>query len=87
MASFIDLNNPASWNFVVTRYGAFDAQTKAQNLKDMGNAPFSILAFHNKFLHQIRDSFILGAYYPALTGACALGERILNHLALNLLES
>lgn len=39
-------------------------------------------AFHNKFLEQIRKSFVIGGYYPALTGACALGERILNHLVL-----
>ena len=26
----------------------------------------------------------MGAYYPALTGACALGERVLNHLVLAL---
>jgi len=30
---------------------------------------------------------VSGAYYPALTGACALGERILNHLVLGLRES
>jgi hypothetical protein len=28
----------------------------------------------------------MGAYYPSLTGACALGERILNHLVLILRE-
>jgi hypothetical protein len=28
----------------------------------------------------------VGAYYPALVGACALGERILNHLVLDLRE-
>ena len=27
---------------------------------------------------------MIGGYYPALTGACALGERILNHLVLSL---
>ena len=69
---------------VLGEFGTFDAETKIQNLIDLGSAPFSVLAFHNKFLRQLRVSFVSGAYYPALTGACALGERILNHLVLRL---
>jgi hypothetical protein len=46
--------------------------------------PFSVIAFHNRFLRQIRDAFTVGGYYPALTGAAALGERILNHLIIRL---
>jgi hypothetical protein len=37
-------------------------------------------------LEQARRAFIVGAYYPALTATCALGERILNHLVLLLRE-
>src|SRR5690606_10868817 len=50
----------------------------------VGPKPLSILAFHNRFLEQIRVAFVVGAYYPALTGACALGERILKYLVLSL---
>ena len=46
--------------------------------------PSSIVAHHNILVRQVRDAFVAGQYYPALTGACALGERILNHLALDL---
>jgi hypothetical protein len=56
----------------------------AKNFIDLGSIPMSFLTFHNKFLHQIRNSFVIGGYYPALTGACALGERILNRLILYL---
>jgi hypothetical protein len=35
-------------------------------------------------LDHVRTAFVSGAYYAALTGACALGERILNHLILDL---
>ena len=35
----------------------------------------------------MRDAFVVGAYYPALTGICALGERVLNHLVLGLRDS
>jgi hypothetical protein len=45
------------------------------------------VAFHNVFFNQVRDSFVIGSYYPALTAACALGERILNHLVLGLRDS
>ncbi len=65
-------------------FGVIDADDKLQNFRDLGPRPFSVLAFHNKFLAQSRNAFIVGAYYPALTGACALGERILNHLTLKL---
>lgn len=65
-------------------FGTLNWDTKIKDIKELGSSPFSIVAFHNKFFRQIRKSFIIGAYYPALTGACALGERILNHLILTL---
>lgn len=65
-------------------FGPHEAETKERNLVGIGPKPFSVLAFHNKFLDQIRKAFIVGGYYPALVSACALGERILNHLVLAL---
>lgn len=64
--------------------GDLDFETKLQNFKDVGASPFSIVAHHNDLFRQVRYAFIHGFYYPALTGACALGERILNHLLLDL---
>jgi hypothetical protein len=61
-------------------FGDFGKETKIQNFSDLGAKPFSIVAFHNAFADQVRNAFVIGAYYPALVGACALGERILNHL-------
>lgn len=69
---------------LILQYGVSNADVKKQNFIDLGPKPISILAFHNKFFEQIRSSFTVGAYYPALTGACALGERILNHLIIKL---
>ena len=77
-------NIEAAKEDVLTIYGRFNGDQKIQNLSDLGNAPFSVFAFHNKFLRQIRNSFIQGSYYPALTGATCLGERILNQLIINL---
>jgi len=62
------------------QYGEVNIETKIHNFIDLKLKPFSVLAFHNKFLEQIRNAYITESYYPALTGACALGERILNHM-------
>jgi len=64
------------------QFGGWNIDTKVQNFIDLKLKPFSVAAFHNKFLEQIRNSYVLGSYYPALTGACSLGERILNHMIL-----
>ncbi|OGP50216.1 MAG: hypothetical protein A2Y79_07875 [Deltaproteobacteria bacterium RBG_13_43_22] len=65
-----------------SEFGKVEIDQKIQNFVDLGTKPVSIIAFHNAFFSQVRSSFVVGSYYPALTGACALGERILNHLIL-----
>lgn len=69
---------------LVAQYGPAGQQQKIQNFIDLGPAPFSVVAFHNVFFRQARDAFVMGAYYPALTAICALGERVLNHLVIKL---
>lgn len=64
------------------QYGEWSLELKVKNFQDLKFKPFSVAAFHNKFLEQIRNSYVIGSYYPALTGACALGERILNQMVL-----
>ena len=66
------------------QYGKHNFDQTLLNFQDLQAKPFSIIAYHNKFLDQIRNSFVIGGYYPALTGACALGERILNYLIISL---
>lgn len=65
-------------------YGVGRSAEKLKNFVDLGAAPLSIIAYHNHFLAQVRTSFVACGYYPALTGACALGERLLNHLVVDL---
>jgi len=67
---------------MIYEFGAELIDNKVQNTKDIGMKPLSVLAYHNNFLEQTRRAFVMGAYYPALTSVCALGERILNHLIL-----
>jgi len=69
---------------LITEFGEVGYPTKINNFVELGKKPFSVVAFHNKFYHQARYAFVIGSYYPALTGICALGERILNHLILKL---
>ncbi len=69
---------------LVAEFGELNKDAKLANFIALDTKPFSILAFHNRFFAQVRNSFVMGAYYPALVGACALGERILNHLLLAL---
>ncbi len=64
------------------QYGEQNIESKIQNFIDLKSKPFSVAAFHNKFLQQIRNAYVVGSYYPALTGAYALAERILNHLMI-----
>lgn len=67
-------------------FGELGLETKIDNFVEIDSKPFSTLSYHNKFFHQVRQAYVIGAYYPALVGACALGERILNHLIIDLRE-
>jgi hypothetical protein len=69
---------------LIAEFGEIAAQQKKHNFIEIGPKPLSVLAFHNRFLEHIRTAFVMSAYYPSLTAACALGERILNHLVLTL---
>lgn len=77
-----DENRKRTEEELIVEYGQDLAEIKKNNFLDLGVKPISIVAFHNKFFEQVRNSFVVGSYYPALTSACALGERILNHLVL-----
>jgi hypothetical protein len=68
-------------------FGADYLDEKVANFVAIGFKPFSVLAHHNQFFDQARRAFVTGAYYPALVSACALGERIVNHLILDLRDS
>jgi len=67
---------------LAAQYGLVQLDRKIRDFCELGAAPFSVISFHNVFYDQARSAFTVGAYYPALTAACALGERILNHLVL-----
>lgn len=68
-------------------FGARNFDLKLANYRELGPLPFSVLSYHNDFLSEIRRAFVVGSYYPALTGAVTLAERMLNHLLLGLRDS
>ncbi len=69
---------------IFKEYGIINGDKKILRFKEMGAKPVSIIAHHNLLLNQIRASYVQGAFYPALTSTCTLGERILNHLIIDL---
>ncbi|MBN8842575.1 MAG: hypothetical protein J0H88_04930 [Sphingomonadales bacterium] len=69
---------------LAAEYGSYDIDRKVEDFAAFGTKPFSIVAHHNVMFDHVRTAFVSGAYYAALTGGCALGERILNHLILDL---
>lgn len=81
----LHLENRAS---LITRlgqeFGTYNLDSKVRNFAAIKTKPFSIIAYHNLLFDDVRTAFVMGAYYPALVGACALGERTLNHLILDL---
>lgn len=84
-AKALHLENQARLRESLAReFGTANLDAKLKNFTEIGTKPFSIVAYHNRLFDQVRTSFVMGAYYPALVGACALGERTLNHLILDL---
>lgn len=65
---------------IANDYGPVNIEQKVENFRDLGRAAWSVVAGHSLHMRQVRDAFIATHYYPALLGACALGERILNQL-------
>jgi hypothetical protein len=77
-------NKQSVANQILQEYGIINGKNKINRLIELGSKPFSIIAYHNSLLEQIRRAYIQGAFYPGLTSSCTLGERILNHLILDL---
>ena len=69
---------------LIHEFGNADHDRKITDYAELGAAPWSVVDQHNVFMGQVRDAFAFGAYYPALVGACALGERLLNELVIRL---
>jgi hypothetical protein len=49
---------------MISEFGEVAINAKIENFLAMGTKPFSVLAHHNALFHQIRQAFVIGAYYP-----------------------
>lgn len=65
-------------------YGQLNFQEKLARYVESGYLNMSIVNDHNSVLLSIRDSYIMGNFFPSLTASCALGEWILNDLVLSM---
>jgi len=65
---------------IKNEFGGRDIEIKVQNFHDLGQLPFSIVSYHNRYFQQAREAFALGAYYPAATEMRHMG--LMNSVAL-----
>lgn len=59
---------------LAAEYGSWDIDRKIEDFAAFGTKPFSIVTHHNVMFDHVRTAFASGAYYAALTGACAPGD-------------
>lgn len=69
---------------LLTELGVNDSVRKVADYLALGPPPESFAFEHLPALEQVRSALTHGDYYPALVGACALGERIFNQLIRDL---
>lgn len=77
-------NRAATIEGLRSQYGSADLDTKVEAFQDFGRMPMSVVFEHTPRVWQIRDAYVTGAHYPALTASCAVGEKILNHMVMTL---
>jgi len=45
---------------LIHQFGAQDFESKCERFIELGNKPFSVVAFHNRFHEEIRRAFVMG---------------------------
>jgi hypothetical protein len=66
------------------KYGTNERDGKLARYMEFDPPNICIISEYLNLLHEISDAYVFGSFYPALTGACSLGERIFNILIINL---
>ncbi|MFH1339176.1 MAG: hypothetical protein ABIH40_04990 [Candidatus Omnitrophota bacterium] len=70
--------------YVASRYGDLNLEEKFRRYISFKPPSLRIITEYHDLLQEIEDSYVYGLYYPSLTSACCLGERIFNILILKL---
>ncbi|WP_444443911.1 hypothetical protein [Rhodobacter capsulatus] len=77
-------NHAAIMKGLAYEFGENEIIEKSERFIEIDTKPMSIISYHNEFFAQVRSAYVMGHFYPSLVGACALGERILNHLIIDM---
>ena len=68
----------------VHEFGEIDFEKKVERFVEVPPPDMRLLWPNLRYEEQTFDAFVLGNFYPALTGACCLAEAALNMLVLRL---
>ena len=71
---------------VTYRHGLLDIQDKYDRWLSLSPPSLCAPIEWHELLREVESAYVHGDYFPALTSACCLGERILNHLIIGLRE-
>jgi hypothetical protein len=69
---------------VTYQHGLSDIQDKYERWLSLSPPSLCVPVDWHELLLEVESAYVHGDYYPALTSACCLGERILNHLVIGL---
>ena len=69
---------------VAFRYGEFDIDTKCARWLSVSPPDLCVPVEWHDLLREVESAYVHGDFYPALTSACCLGERVLDHLIIGL---
>jgi len=69
--------------FLRAEYGTNNFDHKFDHWREIPTPVLSVLGEHTQLLKDIERAYVSGGLYPAMTGACCLGERIFNQVILS----
>lgn len=72
----------AQW--LSSKYGVKGISEKVGRYLEIRVPSFVVVTEFHDMLREVHDAYVSGYFYPALTGACCIGERIFNILILRL---
>jgi hypothetical protein len=73
-------------SYLKSQYGELDFDQKFERYMALEKPALSIVAEHSNLLDDICNAYVMGNLYPALTGACCLGERIFNDIIFKVMN-
>jgi hypothetical protein len=69
---------------LIQKHGEADIGIKIDRYFNFKPPDFVLITEFQPLLQEVEDAYVSGYLYPSLTGACCIGERILNLLLLRL---